>query len=676
MTSIIAKLRQIGTIDRTVAEEVRRSLVETLYASSTSLGIGAVAGAAVSAALAFSTRDPWIQMTAIAIAVTGAIRVSHAVFIHRVDENGDAESARSEVIYELGAWAYALLLGLLTFLTLIRSTDALHHLLAGALATGYAAGISGRNAGRPVIAMGQLALASAPMSIGLFLSSDPLRWVLGTLNVVFMVGMVDITLQTYSAVLKAMTATQEQKALTARFERLARFDTMTGLENRGAFQERLHSEVAAAAESGELLAVLWVDLDKFKEINDSLGHPTGDRVLCTVARQLSSIVDGRGSVARFGGDEFVLLARGANSGFVAELAGEVMRSLSVPMNIDGVSLQVTGSVGGAYAPDHGLDGDTLLQHADMALYHAKANGRNDFCLFERSMEQEFHELRRLEAALRSAIEKEELEVYYQPILDLKTGRTTCCEALLRWTHPELGSVSPSRFIPIAESTGLISPLSHWVLAKACEAAAQWPGEVSVAVNMSPALLKDLHLSHMILSSLYTTGLPPRRLELEVTETVLLEDNVQARSLIREFQKIGLKLSLDDFGTGYSSMAYLKKYRFDKIKIDTSFIADVTRSKEARAIIHALVGLADELEMEIVAEGIETQTQLDYVTGARCTSAQGFFIGRPVPESVIRRRLAAEARGESWIGEEEVAASACEATGREAWTGPRPAAASA
>jgi diguanylate cyclase (GGDEF)-like protein len=651
VATIIDKLRGIAKIDRTVAEEVRRSLVETLFSSSTSLGIGALCGAACSTAIALSSGDPWLGAMAVAITLTGLLRLTHAVFLHRAESYDATHSARSETVYEIGAWAYALLLGLTTLLTLLRTDEALYHMLAAVLTIGYAAGICGRNAGRPVIAIGQLTLASLPVSVGLFLSADPLRWVLGCVTTAFMIGMVDITLQTYSAVLKAMSATQEQKRLTARFERLARYDTMTGLENRGAFQERLHAEVANANSSGDQLAVLWVDIDKFKEINDSLGHPTGDKVLCAVARQLSSLVEGRGSVARFGGDEFVLLLRGSRSGFVEEAAHELMRALSVPMSIDGVSLQVTGSVGAAIAPMHGTDAETLLQHADMALYHAKANGRNDFCLFEEPMEQQFLELRSLEGALRHAIENEELEVYYQPIVDLKTGRTTCCEALLRWHHPELGSVSPSKFIPIAESTGLISPISHWVLAQACEAAALWPEDVSIAVNMSPALLKDLHLSHMILSSLYTSGLAARRLELEITETVLLEDNAQANTLIKEFQKIGLKLSIDDFGTGYSSLTYLKKYKFDKIKIDTTFIADVTRSKEARAIIHALVGLAAELDMEIVAEGIETETQLGYVTGAGCTSAQGFYIGRPMPRDAIAARLAAQARGETWGGDE-------------------------
>jgi diguanylate cyclase (GGDEF)-like protein len=652
LAGIVERLRDIGKIDKSVAEEVRRSLVETLFTSSASLGIGALAGASVSTALALATGDPWLQMIAIAITLTGAFRFIHAVFLHPTRKGDDREIARSEVIYELGAWAFALLLGLMAFLTLVSSDNALHHLLAAVTTSGYAAAICGRNAGRPVIAIGQLALAAAPLSVGLFMSMNPLRWILGCVIVAFIIGMIDITLQTYSAVLKAITATEEQKRLTARFERLARYDTMTGLENRGAFQDRLHTEVANSVATGEPLAVLWVDIDKFKQINDSLGHPTGDKVLCAVARQLTALIEGRGSVARFGGDEFVLLLRGdGKRGFVEEAAQELMRALSSPMNIEGVSLQVTGSVGAAIAPVHGTDPDTLLQHADMALYHAKANGRNDFCLFEDAMEKQFHELRSLEGALANAVENNELEVYYQPIVELKTGRITCCEALLRWHHPELGSVSPSKFIPIAESTGLISPISTWVLARACEAAAQWPDDVSIAVNMSPALLKDLHLSHMILSSLYTSGLAARRLELEITETVLLEDNAQANSLIREFQKIGLKLSIDDFGTGYSSLTYLKKYKFDKIKIDTTFIADVTRSKEARAIIHALVGLAAELDMEIVAEGIETETQLAYVTGAGCTSAQGFFIGRPMPRAAIAARLAAQARGELWDGQD-------------------------
>jgi predicted signal transduction protein with EAL and GGDEF domain len=318
-----------------------------------------------------------------------------------------------------------------------------------------------------------------------------------------------------------------------------------------------------------------------------------------------------------------------------------MRGLLVPVDIDGASIQVTGSIGVAVAPGHGKESEILLQHADMALYHAKANGRNDFCLFQPAMEEEFLELRALENSLRTAIQNDELEVYYQPIVNLKSGRITSCEALLRWHHPELGPVSPARFIPLAESTGLITPISHWVLGQACAAAAKWPDEVSVAVNMSPALLKDLHLSHMILSALYTSGLQARRLELEITESVLLEESAQSNSLIREFQKIGLKLSIDDFGTGYSSLTYLKKYAFDKIKIDTTFIADVTKSREARAIIHALVGLAAELGIEIVAEGIETETQLGYVSGANCTAAQGFFLGRPMPEADILARLLAQ-----------------------------------
>ena len=665
MTSIVAKLRNIRKTDSAIADSVRRALVETLFVSPTSLGAGATAGAVVSGAIAITTGDPWLVAVAVAISLTGAARLLHAAFVQRRVATGSVESARSEILYETGAWAYALLLGLLTFLTLVRSDNALLYLLAAMVTTGYSAGICGRNAGRPAIAIGQLALASAPISVGLVMSTEPLRWVLALVNIVFMIGMVDICLQTYSAMLKAISATEEQKVLTARFERLARYDTMTGLENRGAFQERLQAELEEiAGAKGEQLALLWIDLDKFKEINDSLGHPTGDKVLCQIGRQLTSIVGGRGCVARFGGDEFVLLARGGKGAFADDLAQEVMRALSIPMNIEGVSIQAACSIGVAVAPRDGDNAETLLQHADLALYHAKDDGRNGYCHFKPPMEEEFLEARKLEAALRVAIERNELEVWYQPIVDVKTGRITCCEALLRWRHPEFGSISPARFIPIAESTGLISPISRWVLARACEAAATWPKDVSVAVNMSPALLKDLHLPHVILSTLYTSGLQARRLELEITESVLLENSAQSNSLIGEFQRIGLKLSLDDFGTGYSSLSYLKQYRFQKIKIDTSFIADVTRSKEARAIIHALVGLATELDMEIVAEGIETETQLGYVTGAGCTSAQGFYLGRPAPADVISRRLEAQEAGEVWTGTVDAYGSPLNPTGTE------------
>jgi diguanylate cyclase (GGDEF)-like protein len=651
VTSIVAKLRQIASTDRAIADEVRRALVETLFASPTSLGAGAAAGAAVSTAIAFSTGDPWLALVAVAISLVAAARVAHAAIFHGNARSAGPESTRSEVIYETGAWAFAFLLGLLTFLTLVRTDNALLYLLAAMVTSGYSGGISGRNAGRPNVAIGQLVLASGPISVGLFMGADPLRWVLGVVNIVFMIGMVDITLQTYAAVLKAMSATEVQRSLTARFERLARYDAMTGLENRGAFQERLQDATTEALSRQQTLGVFWIDLDRFKAINDSLGHPIGDRVLCQVARQLTAIVAGQGCVARFGGDEFVMFVRG-DTRSTEDISLEVLRALSLPMNLDGVSIQISSSLGLAVAPADGDSADTLLQHADLALYHAKNNGRNRHCRFLPEMKAQFLEDRTLEEALRVALERNELEVHYQPILEVKTGRITCCEALLRWNHPDLGAISPARFIPIAESTGLISAISHWVLEQACTTAAAWPDDVSVAVNMSPALLRDLHLPHMVLSTLYLSGLPARRLELEITESVLLHDDAQSNSLIRELQRIGLKLSLDDFGTGYSSLSYLRKYQFHKIKIDTSFIADVGRSKEARAIIHALVGLAGELDMEIVAEGIETGTQLDYVTGAGCTSAQGFYLGRPTSRTNIGERLANQQRGELWTRKSE------------------------
>ena len=465
MPSTSGKLRQIGKVDRALANEVRQALVDTLFMSSTSLGVGAIACAVAGAAIAYRVQDPWIGLVSVALSLVGALRLAHATFFYGPEGYAPRASVRSETLYEVGAWTYAALLGMLTLFTITRSDEVFLHMLAAVVTTGYAAGISGRNAGRPAIAIGQLTLSALPLSIAMFLQASPLHWVMGAVNVLFILAMVDITLQTYSAVLKAMSATQDQARLAAKFERLARFDPMTGLENRGAFHERLETALADASASGEQLAILWIDLDKFKEINDSLGHPTGDGVLCTVARQLSAIIDQRGCVARFGGDEFVLLATGKKPGFAEDLAREVLRGLSLPMTIEGVSIQVSGSIGIAVAPDHGTESDILLQHADMALYQAKSEGRNGFCLFEIAIQERFHELRNLEAALRVAIENDELEVYYQPIVDLKSGEIRCCEALLRWHHPELGPVSPARFIPVAESTGLISPISHWCSAR-------------------------------------------------------------------------------------------------------------------------------------------------------------------------------------------------------------------
>ena len=641
MTIIVDKALRLKSGDRDLAREVKESLVETLYASPGSLAIGAIAGTAVSTTVAYVSGDPWLGWIAVAIGLVCAARVASAASYADRKKEGRLLGRRWEIFYELGAWSYALLLGVTTYFTLTRTSDINLHLLTMAVTTGYAAGISGRNAGRPAIAIGQMMLAAIPATFALMQSDELARWVLAVVNVLFTLSLTDITLQTYDALLKAFSAKHEQARLAERFERLARTDALTGLENRFAFQERLETLLGCSTATGASVAVFWIDLDRFKDINDSLGHQVGDNVLRAVSERLRSIADGRGHVARFGGDEFVFLTPIEDATAATYLAQDVLTVLSKPLQGEGLPMDIKASMGVAISPQHGTDMDGLLKHADMALYHAKAAGRATFCLFESTMQERFHKTLQIEAGLRRAIENDEFELLFQPIMDVRTGRTSSCEALLRWRHPVMGAIGPAEFVPIAEAIGLMPAITDWVLHQACAIAATWPSDTRIAINISPVSLKDSEFPFVVLSALYKSGLDPQRVELEITETVLLEENEQSKEILREFQAIGVRLALDDFGTGYSSLAYLRAYAFDTIKIDTSFVADLHTSREAKAIIRAVVGLADELGMETVAEGVERDEQLGLISAAGCTHVQGFLLGEPMPARAVLRRLKAE-----------------------------------
>ena len=643
MIQLVERMLRLRSADRALAAEVRSALVETLFASPASLAIGAIAGAGASATIAYMSGDWLLIVAAALIGLVGAARVATAAAYRDLKSRGDAvRSPAWELVYEAGAWTYALMLGINNYLTLTRTDDVILHLLAGTVATGYAAGISGRNAGRPLIAMGQVTLTSFPMSLALIQNDDPGSWVLATLNLLFIAGLIDITTQTYSAFREAFSSKHEKMLLAARFERLARIDTLTGIENRFAFQERL--EGLFPAPTGERVAIFWIDLDRFKDINDTLGHPVGDQVLRRVGERLRRVTDGRGHVGRFGGDEFVMAARVPDAAAAAALAEAALQSLFEPIRDEAMSLDVRASMGVAMAPDHGLDAEQLLKHADLALYYAKAAGRGRFCLFEPSMQQRFDKARDIEAGLRTAVERGELELVFQPIVDVLTSRTRSCEALLRWRHPQLGEVPPSEFVPVAETMGLMPQITDWVLQRACQAAMQWPADIRVAINVSPVSFKDPGFPLKVLAALNRAGLAAGRLELEITETVLVEENEQSSRMLRELRLIGVRLSLDDFGTGYSSLAYLRRYTFDTIKIDTSFVSDLHSSREAKAIVTAVVGLADALQVETVAEGVETVQQLRAIRSAGCTCAQGYLLGLPANAARTAERLTREVNG--------------------------------
>ncbi len=651
MIRIVERLLRLRSTDRALAAEVRNSLVETLFASPTSLTIGAIAGTAAGATIAYSTGDRLLTAAAATIGLVGAARIASA-FVYR-GRAGDRDSRQGgafwEMVYEAGAWSYALMLGVITYLTLTRTHDVGLHLLAGAVATGYAAGISGRNAGRPVIAIGQVTLTALPMSLALFQNDDWSSLVLAVLNLLFIAGLIDITTQTYAAFREAFSSKHEKMMLAQRFERLARIDTLTGIENRFAFQERIEMLFAGPPEPGKRIAIFWIDIDRFKEINDTLGHPVGDQVLRRVGERLRLISDGRGHVGRFGGDEFVMAAIVSDAADAIEIAEAVLQVLADPVRDEAVSLDVRASMGIALTPDHGTDPDQLLKHADLALYYAKAAGRARFCLFEPSMQQRFEKTRDIEAGLRTAISAGELDLAFQPIIDVQTSRTRSCEALLRWNHPQLGDVKPSEFVPIAEAIGMMPQITDWVLHRACQAASRWPDHVRVAINVSPVSFKDPDFPLKVLGALNKSGLDAQRLELEITETVLVDENEQSSRMLRELRMVGVRLSLDDFGTGYSSLAYIRRYAFDTIKIDTSFVSDLDTSKEAKAIVAAVVGLADALQVETVAEGVETVQQLRSIRSAGCTAAQGYLIGMPTNAERTAERLAREMANSAELG---------------------------
>jgi diguanylate cyclase (GGDEF)-like protein len=632
--AVLGRWQRLRLVDHHVVREVRQSLVATLFASPSSLAAGALSGSIISAFIGWSSHDHLLIYLGALISVVGAIRVASAMTYRATAEvQRNAGSRNWERLYEFGAWSFAALLGLMTYLTITREHDVQLHMLAAATTTGYAAGISGRNAGRPAIAIGQLSLAAMPLTIALVQSGNLACWTLASANMLFIVAMLEITLRTYQVVLKAMSAAHNQAQLAQRFERLAQIDSLTGLRNRFALKSTLDQllELGGGANSASLL---WIDLDRFKEVNDTLGHPVGDQLLRAVAERLQVVVGERDCLARFGGDEFVLLAAGANRREAKALADRVLGLFTTPFVVDGASLHVSVSIGIVTVPHAGLDAEILLKYADMALYHAKTTGRNASCEFEPAMQHKLMQMRETEESLRIAIERHELELYYQPILNLGSSQVNCCEALIRWHHPTRGLVSPAEFIPLAERTGQIADITAWVLTEACRTARNWPNDIRVAVNISPMLLKRADLLQAVMTALIDSGLPAERLELEITESVFMDDSEQSNTMLKALRRIGARLALDDFGTGYSSLAYLHKYVFDKIKIDSSFVRNIEENRTARAIVNAVVSLARTLEVETVAEGVETATQLDQVRDLGCSAVQGFFLSTPIPAAEL------------------------------------------
>ncbi len=429
-----------------------------------------------------------------------------------------------------------------------------------------------------------------------------------------------------------------------RITQLAFNDVLTGLPNRTLFLEHLEHELRAR-EQGGAIALLCVDLDDFKSINDTLGHPIGDELLRRLAERLSGAL-ANCFVARLGGDEFVIVSetRGDNA---ERLAQRTLEAIEAPLTIEGHNLTPGASIGIALGPDDGADARTLLKNAELALYRAKDLGRRTFAFFEESLNQRAQERRLLEADLRVALQEGQFELHFQPLFDLKCNRIGSFEALLRWDHPVRGQISPVEFIPIAEETGLIVELGAWALREACEHAATWPEHIRVAVNVSSVQFRRPGLAEVVMQALTASGLAPNRLELEITESIFLEESDATLKMLHSLRALGIRIALDDFGTGYSSLSYLQSFPFDKIKIDRSFIQHLLTRPGAIAIVHAITDLAHALGMETTAEGVEESDQLAELREHGCTSVQGFLFSRAIDAAGVRALLADESPG--WAG---------------------------
>lgn len=444
----------------------------------------------------------------------------------------------------------------------------------------------------------------------------------------------------YRGVGRDVTAAQEARR---RIEHMARHDVLTNLGNRAKMAEDFARAMSRLENLDEHFSVLLIDLDRFKQVNDNHGHGAGDELLKLVAAALTAEIGEFDTLARLGGDEFAIVQAGiSDPRLSADLAQRIITALQQAFRLSSGTARIGASVGIACAPLDGRAADELMRNADLALYRAKADGRNRYRFFDLSLDAASRRRNLIEQELRSAVASEALTLNFQPILGCDTGRIACVEALMRWNHPELGAISPGEFIPIAEDIGLISEIGAWAVRRGCQEAMQWPDDIRIAINLSPRQFGTLGLFQTVRQALNDSRLPPGRLELEVTESLLLNSNKVVESTLVAIRNLGVRIVIDDFGTGYSSLSYLRKYRFDKLKIDQSFISDVETNANSRVIVDAIIGLARDLDMALVAEGVETEGQCKLLGELGCHELQGYHIARPMPGDRLLRMLSGDA----------------------------------
>ena len=616
---------------------VRHQLVDTLFIQPLvfSIVIAVIFGFCVFTAVLSGSE--WQQGLTAAL---GAVLVVRVYSVFRMRPGNGTTYRKAEAVFMASAYGYALLLGAMAFHAIVASQDQLVLVLLVMLALMYGLALTMRYGALPYLAIGQMVLSVGPPLIGFLIRGDVISFVLaGGLAIVMLVTS-NMSVITARVFIQSLSTGEASQRIASRMQHLARTDVVTGLANRAGLNH-LMVELVMGVPQGGKLALLWLDLDRFKEVNDTMGHPVGDRVLAEVASRLQDCAPADGVVARFGGDEFIMAAHVGDEAGAAVLGEHVLERLRRPIRIEGDRLQIGASIGIALMPDNGSNLDELMQHADLALYDAKVKGRNRCSFFQAEMNSKLCKRREIEADLRQAIERDELTLFFQPIVDLETGRIRSFEALMRWFHPARGEIRPDEFIPVAEESGLIITLGNWITQQAAATCSRWPEHVSVAVNLSPVQIRAPGSALAIRSAIRQAGLDPSRMVLEVTESLFLEDEGGTRAFIDELADDGIRFALDDFGTGYSSLGYIDRYPFSKIKVDRSFVSGKDVGRKSEAIIYAVAELGKQLGMEIVAEGLETAEQVAAVRAAGCTLGQGWHFSKAVPDYVAAMLLAEE-----------------------------------
>lgn len=631
--STALKVGVLDRLDRAVPDQLFYfELVRALYSTPKSIFSATIAALVIMGISGVLTGDAFYANFFLGFIIVGAWRSGLVLAYHRTTH--DATDTRLIKRWELGAllgaWGFAVLVGLTGAYTLTMHPGTDVEILISCCVMGYIAGISSRNASRPLVTIGQISFTCVPFTLALLWRADIVHFSLAMFIGVLYVSTIVICRTVFDNIVSRHDAFRK-------IEVLAQRDALTKLWNRAAFLHLLEQHLATIAGTRNSLALIAIDLDQFKDINDTLGHPAGDVVLKEAADRIASAVRPGDEISRIGGDEFLIMLADVDPSEADATARRILAEFSNPFTIKMTHNVCGASIGYAIAPTDGSTLDALLRNADLALYEAKKRGRAQIVAYTPALSHLYDSRVALEHDLQFALPNGELEIEYQPIVDPRSGRAICCEALLRWNHPELGRIAPSVFIPIAEATGLIVPIGTWILTCACAEATRWSSDIKVAVNLSPVQFRrGREIVDIVMNALAETGLAASRLDLEITETVLIDDSATTLTILEELRSKDVGVSLDDFGTGFASLAYLNDFPFSKIKIDRKFSQNIDQSPRTTAIIKGIAQTTRDLRIELVAEGVETEVQLERMRNFGINAIQGYLFSKPLPAAQLRR----------------------------------------